>query len=618
MWWVLLFLVGCEATCYANDQGIGPYVTDCSFPFSYEGKLHSECIVSSFAPEHQWCPTATNSTRHPLPDKWGFCKCENICPEHREIEATSGVIATTTPDHFSYPALNCTWHVVNPDHATMRVPTTIFFATGYQVNQAEVYVRDTNDRNEIMAIRSHQNFAYTTDSEFWVHMTTPRGGSFAETFQGRFYSGFCSDVDGTMELPAYDFHFSEDPFIPMISDKYLISNGTRGSNFTESYRPHSYCNWIIPALVPTSYDNSRNRLRTLNFFSFDLGAGDVIDVFVWNNLQSFEKIHSFTASNPPVPVSSYAKMKISFRSDGRDEGTGFAASIYRETCSPHTVLIQAPYGTLTDGSTKTAEYLGGVTCSWLISRAPEETITFSFNSFRLYEGDSLTLFEGTGIEGKTLGVFTGEQSTTGIVITARQNLFLLFSTNDREKTWGSWYGFEATWKVCDAKCLACQPGTYYDFDASICRACPPSQVSLRHGSTSCTSCPNGTMWISPAKCDSCLPGSFSDNGKECKDCELGTVALKEGATICEKCTNGTYASINGTACLPCGAGLEANETGTGCRPIPVPEKPTNNTVVLIYCGVGVGVLLIIGAVIGFFQWKKSQSDYTYQALPTFS
>lgn len=109
-------------------------------------------------------------------------------------------------------------------------------------------------------------------------------------------------------------------------------------------------------------------------------------------------------------------MKITFASDGLHEGTGFAADIYRgiyitssisliESCSPRTVEIKAAYGSITDGSTPIASYPGGQSCSWHISRGEEETIHLSFDLFKLYDGDVLAVFEGTGIEGKSLGMY---------------------------------------------------------------------------------------------------------------------------------------------------------------------------------------------------------------------
>lgn len=40
-----------------------------------------------------------------------------------------------------------------------------------------------------MAVKAHEDFTWTTQKEFWVHMTTSKGGSFPEAFVGRFYSG---------------------------------------------------------------------------------------------------------------------------------------------------------------------------------------------------------------------------------------------------------------------------------------------------------------------------------------------------------------------------------------------------------------------------------------------
>jgi len=69
--------------------------------------------------------------------------------------------------------------------------------------------------------------------------------------------------------------------------------------------------------------------------------------------------------------------------------------------------------------------------------------------------------------------------------------------------------------------------------------------------------------------------------------------------------------------MPCSEGQETNDTGNGCREIPVPDTPHNNTAVLIYGGVGIAVLLIIGSAIGYVQWKKNRTTNEYLPLPNF-
>jgi hypothetical protein len=163
---LLLFLscafLQCSGMCLANDQGEGTYATPCSFPFLQAGKRYSQCLKYKTT-DKLWCPTETNETGYTKPDKWGFCLCQgklfplvkplcfqlpllishplvDICPNYQEVIAEQGLISTTPPDSDNYPALNCTWHVVNPKRDTQRVPTSIFFATGYRLSQAEVFV----------------------------------------------------------------------------------------------------------------------------------------------------------------------------------------------------------------------------------------------------------------------------------------------------------------------------------------------------------------------------------------------------------------------------------------------------------------------------------------------
>lgn len=64
----------------------------------------------------------------------------DICPSRQDIQAVAGTINTSPPDTKNYSALNCTWHVVNPDYETQRVPTTIFFATSYFIKEADIVV----------------------------------------------------------------------------------------------------------------------------------------------------------------------------------------------------------------------------------------------------------------------------------------------------------------------------------------------------------------------------------------------------------------------------------------------------------------------------------------------
>jgi len=598
--------------CLANNQGVGPAQDPCEFPFVFDGQAFNKCIANVSGGD--WCPTKIDYNRIPVTGRWGVCQCtyERICEELKELQGVKGKVETSMVKDPYHPILNCTWHVTNPVHASQTVPTTIFFATQYRIVDADVVVKDNKDRHQIMSIRGGDNVAWTTQKEFWVHLMTEGGSTSPEVFHGSYYSGFCSDVDGDMDLPAYDFQISDEPYIPLITDKYLIPGNTSQLNGTYDfdYRANSYCNWIIPAYASTF----TGKLKNLYFYKFDLGEGDSIDVFVENRYHGMEKIHSFTRDNPPIPISTFQKMEVTFISDGKSQGLGFQADIYRETCSPRTVNIQANYGTIHDGSSSGVTYKPRLSCSWHINK-PGETIIIELTYYELFPNDAITIFEGTGLDGRLLAVYSGNSSEL-ITLTGQNDIFITFKTQDRTLSFGN-YGFSLTWKVCDAKCKACGTGTYYDFVKGICEVCPTWSIS-QGGSYKCYPCDKGHKWTSPSKCEACYPGTYSNDGRTCVDCAPGLVAESEGMHECLRCQNHTYAS-NGTICAPCGAGFETNDTGTGCREIPVPPTPKNNTAVLIYGGVGIGVLILIGAGIGYTQWKKNQSySHEYLPLPSFT
>jgi len=129
--------------------------------------------------------------------------------------------------------------------------------------------------------------------------------------------------------------------------------------------------------------------------------------------------------------------------------------------------------------------------------------------------------------------------------------------------------------------LVCQPGSFASTDAAgmaSCELCMPGQFTETGKEMSCSNCNVGTYSQSAGSsaCAMCDAGNWSDlmRGAECKPCILGrfsprsvkptgTFAKQTGSSACMKCETGSYADT--TKASECTFVLQASQRSTRAK-----------------------------------------------------
>jgi hypothetical protein len=106
-------------------------------------------------------------------------------------------------------------------------------------------------------------------------------------------------------------------------------------------------------------------------------------------------------------------------------------------------VIPSLFGTLDDGSGPLYPYPNGSACTWLISPADSiNNITLNFLRFDLDQSDSLTVYDGPGMDSPVLGIYTGN-SLPPSVTTTGNSMFLVFASNNSTPAEGFLAGYES-------------------------------------------------------------------------------------------------------------------------------------------------------------------------------
>ncbi len=210
-----------------------------------------------------------------------------------------------------------------------------------------------------------------------------------------------------------------------------------GSGPLAQYTASGTSTWLI---APTDSVTS----ITLNFNTFSLGTGDVVNVYNGED-NSAPLMASFTSTSGTSAVTITAdRMFIEFISDGTGQGDGFQAefnSTFPVYCSSGVTTLTDPVGTISDGS-GAHNYNNTTVCKWKINPGESaQDLTLSFTSFDLEDGkDFLKVYAIP--TNQLLGNFTGTTIPDPIVSPTGQ-FYILFSSNGFNNA----QGFEAEYFI---------------------------------------------------------------------------------------------------------------------------------------------------------------------------
>jgi len=295
--------------------------------------------------------------------------------------------------------------------------------------------------------------------------------------------------------------------------------------------------------------------------------------------------------------------------------------------------MRASSGAINDGRARNslAPLARNLSCSWIITPADLQTeprgyFIISFNYASFGPGDTLSIFEGAARRGATLitelrGAYNLSQ-VAAIRVTVKKSAFVqLLTTASKPLLGRGLSGFELSWQACGHVCLSCTPGQRFlpasdDDGGGACVACSSPNVTYERGQLECVPCPPLFEWISPSECRPCGAGFlFAPEQRKCQPCPPQQYRDDpETQRSCVSCPSG-FIAVNHTSCANCSEGQRPRSGADVCEPIPVPDVPQNNGVVIIYVVVGLVVLLLVGVVIAYFQWRKSRQEDNFGYEP---
>jgi len=127
--------------------------------------------------------------------------------------------------------------------------------------------------------------------------------------------------------------------------------------------------------------------------------------------------------------------------------------------------------------------------------------------------------------------------------------------------------------VLIGNCDICPNGTYSPAGSTTCTTCTNGTFANSPGSTACSTCVSCNAGYYPANCGlsigvctQCPVGYYSKAGATvCASCPLGTYSTLAGAnssSVCTKCAIGAYSSYPSSNCTLCPTGYTTEATGT--------------------------------------------------------
>lgn len=245
-----------------------------------------------------------------------------------------------------------------------------------------------------------------------------------------------------------------------VLDAYSWGSMEDGSGPVADYPNNANCSWLI------SPDDSVEKV-TLNFFRFDLDAGDFVTVYD-GSTTSAPMLGQFTGSTiPTAVVSTGPMMLVTFTTNGSGTANGFQAD-YESTwipfCESSTTLTDAT-GAIADGSGDFS-YRNSTSCKWFLKPTNAVSLTLSFDNFNTEsDKDRLQIYDiGSSALIETI---SGEYTSPPGPFTAPSGqMLIIFTSNNlnRGSGWSATYSSTvATPEIEGVESLKVYPNPAGDF-----------------------------------------------------------------------------------------------------------------------------------------------------------
>jgi len=185
--------------------------------------------------------------------------------------------------------------------------------------------------------------------------------------------------------------------------------GTEGSfddgSSTSDYEANNSCVYVIE---PTC-----GSVITLGFSDFDLGTGDVVQIYNGDE-NSSELLATYDADNIPVGLISASKgaLTIRFNTDASSQAEGWSVYYTVKNCKTN-ISYTTPTGNFNDGS-GSCQYSNSTACSWIIQPEGASYITIEFDDFDLAgTGESVKIYKDATLTANLVATYTPSTSPSG-------------------------------------------------------------------------------------------------------------------------------------------------------------------------------------------------------------
>lgn len=234
--------------------------------------------------------------------------------------------------------------------------------------------------------------------------------------------------------PAYPYHVTGNIVLDQKSGSI-----TDGSGPVDDYGNNQDASWLIDG---GALGDSITSI-TLQFYQFDLLAGDTLKVFDGETSDG-PLLGTYSGNNIPSSITTTGStMLVSFSTDGTGTSKGWYAE-YKANAAVFCTGIEeltGPYGTIEDGS-GSYNYHNNAYCKWRIKPPVADKITLSFNSFDTEnQYDFLAIYDGS----EQMGQYSGNIVPEPMVATSGSVFIVWYSNNNTNFTgWSLSYEADIT------------------------------------------------------------------------------------------------------------------------------------------------------------------------------